>query len=551
MVYVPKFAIVEFVENQRFEMGVLYIFLWIFSSTLWALLERWITNTQTLNIATIKCSLQEKIYNKIINSNMLLFENEKNFNELTKAINYTETGADAIVDLSAKFLTAILTLIGVSYVIGEVNPYILLVALFIIVLSHYCMKKCNKIWFEYQQNERLPKVRFIHYISELFSDKKFVFEIKANNAFDFAQKLLLKNFIELTKEGIEKDKLKFKWNFISILLNNFQLLIFYIYFGYLMFCGAITFATYSSLFAALQQFSTNLYSILNLSIDLENKEEEASCYIEFLKNPLYLEGGEKQIKSYSKIKMKNVDFSYPAQKEKAISNLSIEINKGEKIALIGENGSGKTTFIKLLMGIYPPSKGNVFVDEIDLKKIEKTSWLNHIATVSQEPFLLPISIEKNIALSDFVNESLIKKAVSFVGMYEKIEELNKKEQTVFSKRFNKEGVDFSGGEKQKLVIARAIYKSSDFLIFDEPSSSLDPNAEYELFQKIYTLGQEKTVIFVSHRLSTAVRADRIIVFKDGSIVEMGKHEDLMKKKGFYAEMFEKQSKNYIKTNGEV
>lgn len=543
LVYIPKFAITEFVENKKFSNGVLYICFWILTSSIWAYLERKFSNLQTLNVTKIRSSLQKKIYIKLIDSNMLLFEDEKSFNDLTKALNYTDTGADAVVDLFSQFLTSLFTLIGVSYVIGEINVYVLIFLFFTVIFSHFFMKKCNKIWFEYQQNERLPKVRFINYISNLFSDKNFIFEIKLNNAFSFAEKLLLQNRINLTKEEIKNDNLKFRWNYLSILLSNFQLLICYIYFGYLLFKQMISFATYSSLFAALQQFSTNLSSILNLSIDIENKSEEAGFYIDFLIDSSYSDIGQRELHNFSNFRMLNVDFFYPGSEKEAISNMSIEIKKGEKIALVGENGSGKTTFLKLLMGLYPQSNGQIFVNEINMEEIKKSSWLERIAVVSQESLLLPIPIAQNISLSDDMNNQRIKRAIDFVDM-NYIYSLTKKEQSVFSKRFNKDGVDFSGGEKQKIAIARALYKSAEILLLDEPSSSLDPNAEYDLFKKIYKIGKEKTVVFISHRLSTTVKADKIFVFKDGKIIEVGNHEELLKKRGHYFDLFNKQAEHY-------
>lgn len=196
--------------------------------------------------------------------------------------------------------------------------------------------------------------------------------------------------------------------------------------------------------------------------------------------------------------------------------------------------------------MYPPSKGNVIInDSINIQDVDLSSWYRQISAVMQNTIHLPLSIKEDIALDHNINKQQLDDSIIFSRLKLKIEFLNKKENTILSTRFDQEGVDFSGGEKQKLSIARAFYKSGNILVFDEPSSALDPNAEYEFFQKIYDLGRSKTVVFVSHRLSTVVKADKIFVFKKGRIVECGTHSQLMDINGIYTKMYNKQIRKYL------
>ena len=244
----------------------------------------------------------------------------------------------------------------------------------------------------------------------------------------------------------------------------------------------------------------------------------------------------------------NVGFKYPNQEKNALYNISFSIQAGEKIAIVGENGAGKSTLLKLILGLYYPSKGRiVFNENIDITDIDLSSWYSHVAVVMQNSTNIPLTIEENISLCDEKDTDSIKleESILFSGLTEKINSLSKREKTVFSTRFDKNGVDFSGGEKQKVSIARAYYRKANVLIFDEPSSALDPNAEYDFFKKVYDLGKEKTIIFISHRLSTVVKADKIIVLDKGKIVGLGNHKELINKCDIYTEMFNKQAENYI------
>lgn len=178
--------------------------------------------------------------------------------------------------------------------------------------------------------------------------------------------------------------------------------------------------------------------------------------------------------------------------------------------------------------------------------LDMSSWFANVSAAMQNPVYLPIEIQKNITFSFEYNEEKLNEAFDFAGVLEKIKALPDKWNSILTKQFSKSGIDLSGGEKQKLALARAFYKKYQLLVFDEPSSALDPEAEYELFQNIKKIDKEKTVIYISHRLSTTISADKIIVFDNGSIIEVGSHDELMKKDGLYAELFSKQAQYYIR-----
>lgn len=548
LVLLPKISLNCFYVEKKFKLGVAYICGYIMIVLIWAFVERQMTLKQDINVTCIRLKMRDIIYKKVNQNSMLAYEDSDEFDALQRALNYTDTGADELINVVSRIVTCILTLIGVSFVVGQVSILMVIIVFLALIVSHLCMRKVNDLWFKYQNNERLPKVRLINYLSGLWNDKDYVSTIKLNDAFNYSTKVLKSKTIDLTKEGVSKNRQRFKWNYISIIANNLQLLSVHLYFGYLLFKGALDIATYSSLFVAVQQFASNFGTLLNLFIEIRNNANEASFYMGYIKDQKYIQNGKKDIKEFEEIHLVNVGFKYPNQEKNALYNISFSIQAGEKIAIVGENGAGKSTLLKLILGLYYPSKGRiVFNENIDITDIDLSSWYSHVAVVMQNSTNIPLTIEENISLCDEKDTDSIKleESILFSGLTEKINSLSKREKTVFSTRFDKNGVDFSGGEKQKVSIARAYYRKANVLIFDEPSSALDPNAEYDFFKKVYDLGKEKTIIFISHRLSTVVKADKIIVLDKGKIVGLGNHKELINKCDIYTEMFNKQAENYI------
>ena len=228
-----------------------------------------------------------------------------------------------------------------------------------------------------------------------------------------------------------------------------------------------------------------------------------------------------------------------------LDDISLTVNPGEKIAIVGSNGAGKTTFIKLICGLLHPTKGDVSIDGVQLSMINQEDCANNISAVFQDSSLMPVSIKDNIVMNDKkVDEEKLKKVVSLVGLDEKIASLERGVETPLVKHITENGTEFSGGEVQKLLLSRAIYKDSPILVLDEPTAAMDPIAEQNIYLKYNELSKNKTAFFISHRLSSTRFCDRIILIDDGKIKEMGTHDELMKKGGMYFDMYNIQSKYY-------
>lgn len=246
------------------------------------------------------------------------------------------------------------------------------------------------------------------------------------------------------------------------------------------------------------------------------------------------------------IEFRNVSFTYPKAEQPTITNLNLVIEAGEKIALVGVNGAGKTTIVKLLTGLYNPTAGEILVNGISIDKFNKYEYYNLFGVIFQDINIMPFTIAQNISgkTEEATDYEKVKNVLEKSGLSEKISSLAEKENTNLTQVIDDKGIMLSGGELQKLMLSRALYKNAPILVLDEPTAALDPLAEQELYLQYDSLTENKTSIFISHRLSSTQFCNRIIYLEDGAIQEMGNHKELIDKKGKYFKMFAIQSQYY-------
>lgn len=244
------------------------------------------------------------------------------------------------------------------------------------------------------------------------------------------------------------------------------------------------------------------------------------------------------------IEFRNVSFTYPGSTKKVLNNVSFTLEPGEKMALIGVNGAGKTTLIKLLLRFYDPNEGDIYVDGINLKDLDLVSWYKKLAVIQQDFNHYPLTVTQNISFDPFGSADPAKLTQAIKSAQaDFVYELPNKEDTVLT-RFFDDSVDLSGGQWQKIALARAFYRQSPILVLDEPTSAIDARAEADIFNHLWNMQRKKSAIVISHRFSTVRDADQIVVIDKGKVIEQGKHETLMSKKGVYHELFSKQAKSY-------
>ena len=248
------------------------------------------------------------------------------------------------------------------------------------------------------------------------------------------------------------------------------------------------------------------------------------------------------------IELEHVSFTYPGSRVPTLKDLNLTIRPGEKIALVGLNGAGKSTLVKLLCGLYRPTSGTIRVGGRPMSSFGKEEYFSMIAAVFQDVKLLPLTIAQNVASDngEDIDRQRVRQCLSLAGLWEMVDGLPRKEDTPLGRGVLDDGIDLSGGERQKVWMARAFYKEASILILDEPTAALDPLAEQEIYEKYVQMSEGKTSLFISHRLASTRFCDRIVLLENGRITEQGSHEELMEKNGAYAGLFEVQGRYYRK-----
>ena len=305
-----------------------------------------------------------------------------------------------------------------------------------------------------------------------------------------------------------------------------------------------------SQFSVLISAITNCRNKLNQLAHYFTMQQKHCLWVqnlrEFLAYEPKIQGGTLEPGEFESLEFRNVSFCYIGNKRNTLTDVSFKINKGESIAVVGHNGAGKTTLSKLMMRLYDVDEGEILYNGVNIKEYDLLKYRERFASVFQDYRIFAMTVAENVLIQevDENNISLAQKALRQSGVYEKILTLDEKENTILTREFVEDGALLSGGESQKVTIARMFAKNFDVAILDEPSSALDPVAETKMYDSLMEGTKDKTVIYISHRLSSATRSDNILVFSGGKLTESGTHEELMNLGGEYCEMFTLQASGY-------
>lgn len=347
-----------------------------------------------------------------------------------------------------------------------------------------------------------------------------------------------------TEYGIFVGRNRAKFSFVVQLLAGYI----YIYVSVMAMSGSISTGDVLMYAGAIITMMTSVQDAILKYNEIAYNNEYLKLYEEFIKRPnMHYDGTlpiEKRDDKRYELSFYNVSFKYPGSDKYILKDINMTFNIGEKLALVGLNGAGKTTLIKLLLRLYEPTEGEIRLNGIDIGKYDYDEYVQIFSVVFQDFGIFDFPLDENIAASEDVDSARVKKVIDQVGLTELVNSLPDKEHTLLYHE-NGDGVALSGGEAQKLAIARALYKDAPFVILDEPTAALDPIAEAEIYENFDTLVGDKTAIYISHRMSSCKFCDRIVVINNGRIEEEGSHDTLMEKNGLYAKMYNTQANYYV------
>lgn len=493
------------------------------------------------------------LFEKATEVELACYEDTEFYNNYTLAIKEADVRIYSVLENFAAILFAVIAGACVLFNMFLIDKYVIVFVLSPLIGNFFFGKKLNQVMYK-RDLESVPHQRRMDYVNRTVYLKEYTKEIRTSNIFD-----VLKDTYEEGYDGILNVIRKYtgKAAFHQFWQNIFTFLV--------IFQGVMFYSAYRALVShsiALSDFAVLTSGMVSASwilIGLSNNiltTFQNSLYIENLRKfleyqPVIKETQEgkapsKQIKC---IELNNVSFRYNGQKEPVIKGMNLHIAEKEKIALVGHNGAGKTTLVKLLLRLYDPESGEIRLNGENIREYQVKGYRRLFGIAFQDYQIFSMTVAENVLMREPESDgdyALVRRSLEKSGVLEKVLSLDKGMDTVLTKEFDENGAVLSGGELQKIAVARAFSKNFEVALFDEPSSALDPIAEYKLYENMMEVCRDKTVVFISHRLSTAVLADRIYMLEDGKVVEEGSHAELMQKDGKYADMFRKQAEKYLK-----
>lgn len=447
------------------------------------------------------------------------------------------------------FISNLIRLGGYTYIIMSLHPIMILFILTVIAANTLIARRSAKLGYEYTTAMTRLSRRF-NYIFRTMVDFKVGKDVRINGADSWLKSKFEKESEEYIRDHRAQQRRLLGINTLSDIIGLIQTVVMYGYCGYLAISGGITVGSFTVFLGALTAFTGTFHEFVKRFPALGLLSKYIDDYREFLRCAEH-EGKELETSDISAlpehcdIEFVNVSFKYPDTDRYVLKNINIKIKAGERLSIVGYNGAGKSTFIKLLCRFYKPTEGKILLGGVDISTYPLPEYRRRLAVVFQDYQLFYMSVRYNIVLNLEEDPERVRKALAESGILEKIEGLENGIDTSYGRILYYHSRDFSGGETQKIACARAYYRDSPIVILDEPTSALDPVAETQLYGRFNEIIGDKTAVYISHRLASVKFCDSIAVFADGELVERGTHAELMKKNGIYADMFTKQAHYYI------
>lgn len=550
--YLAKYVLDAFQKNMKFVDMLPFLMFGVGINVALAVLNSFYQETYLpRKQEVLYAKMHEELFAKSQEMELACYDNPKFYNDFVWAMSQADQKALEVLSMCGDFIQSLTAVTGLAAVIASIDYIGLIVAALVLVMEGFVQKKLVKLDYD-ESIERNPMQRKRDYTSRILYQPEYAKEIRLTKA----KNVLIRNFSEANKKVVSIiRKYGFKKALLTTVLNAVLSsgMLYGVYSGYLLY-GTLSLHLYSyGDFYAIFNGSLNFNSYWSKMIQFFNGVRKNALYIEkfrgfmeYVPQMADAEDATALPEKSEEINFEHVSFTYDGMIEPTLKDINLSIKPGEKIALVGYNGAGKTTLVKLLMRLYEVTDGEIKIGQKNIKEYKLSDYRKYFGVVFQDYQLLAATIGENVKM-DIVkddDEHQIIDALGKSGFGEKIRSISGGIKAMISREFDKNGILLSGGEGQKVAIARVFPRDCKVVVLDEPSSALDPISEYNVNQSMLEASKNKTVIFISHRLSTTRVADRIIMLENGQIIEQGSHEELMDLNGKYAEMFNMQSEKY-------
>ena len=503
-------------------------------------MEESICNAYTIDMCKIKAGL---LFMELENNKTMDLINELKEYDMRSFLKTIHTFLNAIAQL--------LTVFGIVAIMSRLNLWILLLLSGIFTANYFVVKKMEQEGYKYM-TEVQPSERKEQYYLNVMGDFRYGKDVRVYDMLPF-----IKYKYSLVAEEMGRCYKKiFSSNLRAYIFENATSVIekggIYALLAYEVIRKGLKVGDFTLYFNAVNRFSDSINALLKGYLSLS----KMGLYIDDLEKFMSLPrmdgpGGEEPMESGERfdLELEDVSFRYPGAAGYALRHVNLRIAAGERLAIVGANGAGKTTLVKLLLRLYVPTEGRILLNGRDIRGFRYDEYIREFSAVFQDYKLFAFSLAENVCLSREYSEGEAMEAIRKSGLSGRVSELPLKEKTPLFKAYNEGGVELSGGEGQKLAIARALHKKSRVVVLDEPTAALDPAAEHEIYSRFDELVQGKTSIYITHRLASTRFSEKIIVLDGGRIVEEGDHASLLGRGGLYAQMYNMQAEYYASGEG--
>lgn len=541
----PK-LLLNAIAKSDFETIIIVLLLSLLSSFCGSLAERIANPKLSLRRERINTKILDDFLHKSIRLELEYFDRPGTYDKYTVAFDQCCTAVQNAGNILLTLFSSILQIILVVYVLSWIPPLILVIFICICLVQTYLSNLSRRHSYTLQKKMSNHN-RKLNYLYRLFYIPEFMRDIRVND---------IKNFIFMKKDRINEvvlhdtyeasKKIANKTFLISFLsmLESFCTMLF---FSIKVVQKTIWYDDFVVSLNAYNRLKGAFSQILAISVELTANDLFVKDYLTFMDTPYEMKCGNKMLSQIDTIEFKNVSFSYPNNSECALKNVSFSVGAGERVAIIGKNGAGKTTMIKLLLRLYDPTEGTILINGVDVKEYDIGFLRRAISILFQDYSIYAFSIKDNLTLGALIPDEKIMDALARVNLLEKVMKLPMKLDTPITNQLYEGGVEFSGGEKQRLALARAYLRSQMLFILDEPTSNLDPFVENAFYEDLLSQ-TTNTVLVISHRILFTHRMTKIICMKEGSIAEIGPPAELLKNpQSLYKEMYDLNITKYTQS----
>ncbi len=479
------------------------------------------------------------------------FEDFKVREEYQFAVKCADEGsAGKILDYVLNAVSLLLSLASLLYLTSYVVWWLWMIIIVSIIVNTVCESYRMKYHYEGTRSQNAVDMRML-YARDRLTWKAFAKEVRLFHMYDYVVKTAEHYIDALSAIQKERATKTFRALFWSYLVNGLQMIAVYGYVGYECYRGSFSIGEFTLLTLAILSVSQLTAGIASSYMEVKQQGEYLKDYFSFLSYAEAQPGARSvRTKAGFEITFDQVHFAYPGSDSEAVKGVSHTFQAGKKYGIVGANGSGKTTFIHLLMGLYDATSGRILLDQSPVQDLDREQYYGLFSPVLQDFNLYAYTIRENIEMASEKDDDKTRELMDKMNIADRIGQLPGKIDTYITSEYEDQGTEFSGGEQQKIAIMRAFYKDAPILVLDEPTSALSPKSEYELYGEINGLAADKTVFFISHRMASCRMCDEILVFDQGRIVECGTHEALMREQGLYHRMFQAQASLYAEENYE-